>query len=359
MSEHVPPAVAAATPSPHSWETAIRLPTAPSGRGPVGLHRGGPGGIGSTQSTDGPSDHDGHQTTRRSLRSQAARTRERRLRRTLVITTAVLLVGAGVARWAEASDSHPADTAISAASTGDPASLMAAASPASPSAAAAASAAPAQGGSVTAHADADEPEPTPAAPTAPGAKAVAPVVVPAAGAGTITPQAIPSAAVKETGRTVDYSVEVEDGLPGSPGDFAATVQAVLTDPHGWQSEDSVRFVPVSPAELAAGATPQIRVTLASPTLTAQLCAPLDVSGEQVSCFNNGRAVLNLTRWLQGSVTYGADLAGYRDYLISHEVGHGIGHSHEHCPGPGQPAPVMVQQTKSLEGCTAWPWPERP
>jgi len=185
---------------------------------------------------------------------------------------------------------------------------------------------------------------------------VSQVTVPAAGAGTISAQAIPPGEVQGSGRTVHYSVEVEDGLPVVGAEFASVVHTVLTDPRGWQTKDGVRFVPVAPADLAAGAEVDVRVTLASPALTAKLCAPLNVTAQQVSCWNGSRAVLNLTRWLLGSTTYGTDLTQYRIYLISHEVGHGLGHGHVQCPGPGKPAPVMVQQTKSLEGCVASPWP---
>ena len=205
--------------------------------------------------------------------------------------------------------------------------------------------------SATAHAEEDAPaEPAPVASQQP---------VPSSGAGSISAVEIPAGAVKATGRTVAYGIDIEDGLPVSAADFAAVVHTVLVDDRGWQTKDGVRFVPVSPAERAAGAHVDIRVTLASPTLTATLCAPLNTSTEQVSCWNGTRAVLNLTRWIRGASTYGNDLTSYRDYLVSHEVGHGLGHGHVHCPGAGQPSPVMVQQTKDLEGCTAWPWPTSP
>jgi hypothetical protein len=181
----------------------------------------------------------------------------------------------------------------------------------------------------------------------------------ARGDGTFTVLSVPADAVKQTpksGRTVRYTVEVEGGLGIDVGDYARTVARVLNDPRGWQTQDKVRFVNVTPAQADHGDRVDIRVTLASPDTTDQLCAPLETRG-QVSCFANGRAVLNAKRWLLGvEEAYGKDVASYRMYLVNHEVGHGIGHGHVSCPGKGRPAPVMMQQSYGLDGCTAWPWP---
>ena len=147
-----------------------------------------------------------------------------------------------------------------------------------------------------------------------------------------------------SGRVVKYLVEVEFGLPVRADAFAAAVHQILNDPLGWgHGGRTIRFVRVDHGPVA------LRVSLSSPRLTDRQCAPLRTFGK-VSCFNGRRAVINSDRWLTGSSTYGRDVADYRIYQISHEVGHALGHRHVHCPRVGAPAPVMLQQTKSLEGC---------
>ncbi len=207
-------------------------------------------------------------------------------------------------------------------------------------------------------ADGGETVPKPATkPTPAPAPASTPKVV-QRGTGTFTVVSVPTGSVKQAptkGREVSYTVETEGGLGVDATGYASAVVANLTDPRGWQSLDRVRFVNVSPAQAAAGTKPDLRITLASPDTTDRLCAPLETRG-QVSCHNGIRVVLNARRWLLGADAYGKDVASYRIYLVNHEVGHGIGHGHRQCAGKSKPAPVMMQQTYGLEGCTAWPWP---
>ncbi|MGO4341855.1 DUF3152 domain-containing protein [Pedococcus sp. 2YAF34] len=179
--------------------------------------------------------------------------------------------------------------------------------------------------------------------------------VPEHGNGKISVVPVPDAKEATSGRAVRYTVEVEGGLGVDTTQVAGTVQAVLLDSRGWQGVDGIHFVNVSPAEAAKGAPVDIRVTLASPSLTDKLCAPMQTLS-QVSCWNGERSVLNLRRWMLGDDSYGTDVARYRMYQVNHEVGHGLGHQHRQCPQKGKRAPVMVQQTLSLGGCSPWPFP---
>ena len=145
-----------------------------------------------------------------------------------------------------------------------------------------------------------------------------------------------------------YSIEVEKELPFDPNTFARTVQATLDDQRGWTGVRDIRFERV---ETQA----ELRVILATPVTTDRLCLPLDTGGKY-SCRNGELVVINALRWSQGATTYGTDLRSYRQYVINHEVGHALGHGHQSCPRPGEQAPVMLQQTKTLDGCTANPWP---
>lgn len=191
--------------------------------------------------------------------------------------------------------------------------------------------------------------PTPPGPVVNGRVQPEPVDPPQSGDGSyvvVTGNDLPAPG---DGDVVRYLVEVERGMPFDADEFAAAVHTILTDPRGWESGGELRFERVDEGEVA------IRVSLSSAEMTDQQCAPLRTLG-RVSCWNGSRAVINAERWGMGSDTYGEDLLAYREYVISHEVGHGLGHGHESCSGEGKLAHVMVQQTKSLEGCAPNPWP---
>lgn len=145
-----------------------------------------------------------------------------------------------------------------------------------------------------------------------------------------------------------YTVEVELELEVDPGEFAARVDATLAHPRGWRAVGNHEFQRVEN-------DPQIRILLTTPGTVDQLCAPLDTRGE-LSCRNRDLVVINAKRWLLGADTYQGEIGEYRRYVINHEVGHALGYPHQGCPENGSPAPVMLQQTISLDGCARNPWP---
>jgi putative cell wall-binding protein len=152
-----------------------------------------------------------------------------------------------------------------------------------------------------------------------------------------------------------FSVEVEPATGWDVDDVLPVVLDALAErDRGWTARGERRLQRIDDPGAA-----RIRVVLATPATVDRHCAAngLNTAGAY-SCWDGRRAMLNLTRWEQGSPHFAADLATYRRYLVNHEFGHGLGFGHTSCATAGAPAPIMMQQTKGTGACSpnGWPYP---
>ena len=177
--------------------------------------------------------------------------------------------------------------------------------------------------------------------------------MPWSGYGTFTVAPGTVAAPEPARREISVLVRAEDGIPVDPAAFAKQVMEILNDPRGWGPVDGVTF-----SRTDVDAEADIVLTLASPATTEVLCGELPTNG-YTSC-GRGRPVnINGDRWVEGAAAFmaaGGTIDEYRTYVINHEIGHSLSHPHERCPAPGQPAPVMLQQTLTVGSCTPNGWP---
>lgn len=176
-----------------------------------------------------------------------------------------------------------------------------------------------------------------------------------------------------------YVVEVEDTIDGSSfgglDAFASMVDATLANPKSWIADKEVSFQHVNEEDLPPGKEPDFRFQLATAETTHGVCG--NTYQLETSCFMpiGNRVVLNESRWIRGAISYAGDIGSYRQYMINHELGHGIGYAaHQPCSKDGALAPLMMQQTLSLSNselrkinpdevyendgktCVANPWP---
>ncbi|WP_327638734.1 DUF3152 domain-containing protein [Kribbella sp. NBC_00482] len=158
------------------------------------------------------------------------------------------------------------------------------------------------------------------------------------------------AVIGHAGKLMRFQIAIEGGITGiDRGGFARFVRATYGGAQGWASHGLWRFQQVGP-----GTSPDFTLMLVTPETRDLICGA--APDRYTSCRIGNRVVLNVARWARGVPNYAASLTTYRQYMVNHETGHRLGRGHELCPGPGQPAPVMQQQTLGLHGCTAYAWP---
>jgi len=175
---------------------------------------------------------------------------------------------------------------------------------------------------------------------------------PVQGAGTFTYATQTGKIHGTAGPLKRFKIAVENGSGQDVTAFAGAADAALGDPRGWTAGGQVRLQRVGGATTA-----DFTIFLATPATSETMCATGGLHTDQyTSCRLPGKLIINLARWLGGVPDYGAPVSVYQQYAINHELGHELGLGHEACPGPKQPAPVMMQQTLGLKGCTANAWP---
>ena len=132
--------------------------------------------------------------------------------------------------------------------------------------------------------------------------------------------------------TVDYDVRV------SHDEFVRDLQIYLADPDGWKGHHF---------ELVKD-RPDVTIRLSSPATIRAQCGDGNLSCAELG---GTHMYLNSQRWMHGSKESKLPLDEYRQYMVSHEMGHILGYDHVKCPGKGKPAPIMMQQTLGIGQCT--------
>ena len=149
-------------------------------------------------------------------------------------------------------------------------------------------------------------------------------------------------------RTVTYRIETRGSITTSVREFAKQAAQTYADPRGWRNA-GVSFQRVRGAS-------DFSLVLAEASWLPRFSSVCSV---QWSCRAGRYVVINQTRWKYASPSWhgaGKSLRDYRHLVVNHETGHWLGHGHLGCPGPGRLAPVMMQQSKGLDGCRHNPWP---
>jgi hypothetical protein len=137
-----------------------------------------------------------------------------------------------------------------------------------------------------------------------------------------------------------FRTEVDKDISYSPTQFEFYIITYLNDPDGWNAK-GYTFELVDSKE-------DVLIRLSSPKTIRNECGlPSNLSCAEM---NGNHMYLNADRWLHGSKQSKLSLENYRQYMVSHEIGHILGFDHKTCPCVGCNAPIMMQQTLGIGKC---------
>jgi hypothetical protein len=147
---------------------------------------------------------------------------------------------------------------------------------------------------------------------------------------------------------VTYRVETRGHITTSLKEFRAQAQETYADPRGWRSAG----IELRPVKHGGAFTLVLSQASLVPSFSSG-CSSM------WSCRVGRFVIINQDRWKNASPAWNAAHLAVRDYrhmVVNHETGHWLGLGHASCPGKGRLAPVMMQQSKGLNGCRFNPFP---
>lgn len=150
-------------------------------------------------------------------------------------------------------------------------------------------------------------------------------------------------------RVYTYSIATRGRIGANVEHFRAHVAHTLNDPRGWSLGGSIEFRHVS----SGG---NFTVWLAEAGTVPSFSSACSANW---SCRAGRNVIINETRWRYATPSWrasGGTIDSYQHYVVVHETGHWLGFGHSNCPGAGQLAPTMQQQSKGLQGCRHNGWP---
>lgn len=150
-------------------------------------------------------------------------------------------------------------------------------------------------------------------------------------------------------RTYSYCVRLKGVDASNQGTLESKLASTFADSRGWSLAGQVQFVRAD-----SGCSFTVWLSAAN-----QMPSFGSICDTTYSCTVRPNVIINYDRWMDASPAWnasGGNLEDYRSMVINHETGHWLGFGHRSCPGAGQPAPVMQQQSISLGGCAFNPWP---
>ncbi len=147
-----------------------------------------------------------------------------------------------------------------------------------------------------------------------------------------------------------YCTDVSGVSPVVLSELKGKLAATYADVRGWNDGGRIVFQKVD-----SGCQYTVWMSAAS-----QMAGFGAICDNYWNCQVGTSVVMNYDRWTSATPSWNktnGSLEDYRTMMIDHETGHRLGFLDNYvCPKPGGPAPVMLQQSINLRGCTFNIWP---